>query len=76
MFLLKIHLGNKILYCTNFIIIHRPINDSYGVIEFELISEIQDGLLSRKIKQVVLGTAEILVADLLSYHSDKRFINL
>ena len=64
------------LYIVIFFILLRPINDSYGIIEFELVSEIQDGLLSRKIKQVVLGTAEILVADLLSYHSDNRFINL
>lgn len=39
----------------------------------EVISEVQDGILSRKIRQTVIGTAEILIADILSYHSDTKF---
>ncbi|CAD8120960.1 unnamed protein product [Paramecium sonneborni] len=50
-----------------------PIIDSFSVIRLELISEIQDGILKRKVKQSVIGMAEIQIADLLSYHSGTKF---
>lgn len=38
----------------------------------DLISIIHDGLLSRHETEKVVGTAEVLIADLLSYHSDQK----
>lgn len=45
-------------------------NDTYGIMYLDLISVIHDGLLYKHEKETIIGSAEILMADILSYHSD------
>lgn len=47
-------------------------NDTYGTIYLDLINIVHDGLLYKHEKETIIGTTEILMADILSYHSDQK----
>jgi hypothetical protein len=49
-----------------------PMTDTYGIMQLELVNIVHDGILYRHEKEIVIGTAEVLMADILSYHSDQK----